>query len=622
MKCPECGTELEDNSKICSNCGKELVTAAEPVEVMPTGSEPSQEAAEPEVMTEETTAAQQSAGVSLLKPADPSVANDAPPAGEPAADPVPPKKKGMKYLIAAAAAVVVVGGVFAATRMQEKDPKTAVIDAFKSVYAKEEVTPMEEIFGFEEMYNSMLDSNTEIDFGMTLEDSSMDYLAAGYGSGFNMKVQSDVANFKNYIEMGVQYGGMDLASAQLYMDKTNLMLTIPELSKRLFTVNYADDIEGQIKNSPYVGQMIIESGMDVTVFTDYMDYIKKAYDKENGGIFDINALWTRYKEGSQAINDFKTAMTVEKTDKAAFTLDGKEQNCKGYNVAITKDSMISFLRTSSKFFLEDETFKKDILEYLTQVMNLSQGMYGDSYSYMYGSEDPESMVKEVWGMTEDGVDEVLKFLDENMSDVAMTVYVDKAGRLAAFDLTTSLTDSMDVVYDIKAHFELKGGSYLTQNLEGTITVSAEGEDVTIALVKDGTYDKKTLTSNVQADLSADGEVFSMIYSGNYNVENGDYDLNLEFKDSANTGVTISSNGIISDVVKGKSMTVTVDSAKAEVSDMGMIDFSGMYALKPLEGEVKIPEGEPLDVLAATQEEIETVMAEMYAAVFGLMMNLQ
>ena len=88
--------------------------------------------------------------------------------------------------------------------------------------------------------------------------------------------------------------------------------------------------------------------------------------------FDLKALMKRYREGCKAEDDFKAALTVEKGEKASFTIDGKEQACRGYEVTVSKEAMINFLRTSSDFFLQDEVLKKDFLKRLELSVKLSQ----------------------------------------------------------------------------------------------------------------------------------------------------------------------------------------------------------------------------------------------------------
>lgn len=90
--------------------------------------------------------------------------------------------------------------------------------------------------------------------------------------------------------------------------------------------------------------------------------------------FDVEALMTRYKEGCKAQENFKAALTVEKNGKGTFTMDGKEVSCTGYNVTVSKDSMIEFLRVSSDFFLQDETLKNDFLKQLEASVRMSEIM--------------------------------------------------------------------------------------------------------------------------------------------------------------------------------------------------------------------------------------------------------
>lgn len=88
--------------------------------------------------------------------------------------------------------------------------------------------------------------------------------------------------------------------------------------------------------------------------------------------FDVKALWDRYKEGCEAQDNFKAAMTVEKAEKGTYTVDGKNETCKGYTVNISKDSMVDFLRTSADFFLQDEELKSAFLKQLETTVKLSQ----------------------------------------------------------------------------------------------------------------------------------------------------------------------------------------------------------------------------------------------------------
>ena len=61
-------------------------------------------------------------------------------------------------------------------------------------------------------------------------------------------------------------------------------------------------------------------------FTDLIDEAEKA-EEEGKAPFDIEALLTRYREGSSAQENFKAAMTVEKADKGTYTMNGAQVSC-------------------------------------------------------------------------------------------------------------------------------------------------------------------------------------------------------------------------------------------------------------------------------------------------------
>ena len=101
-----------------------------------------------------------------------------------------------------------------------------------------------------------------------------------------------------------------------------------------------------------------EEGVDVdglaAYITEYFDWAESV-GEEGEMPFDVTALLERYKEGCTAYDSFKEALTVEKAEKGTYTVDGTEVSCQGYSVQVSKAAMIDFLRTSSDFFLQDET---------------------------------------------------------------------------------------------------------------------------------------------------------------------------------------------------------------------------------------------------------------------------
>lgn len=601
MKCPYCDQEIEDGSTTCSLCGKALS------ETKPVQNEASSE----------------SQPVTLGKPQDggtPETPADS--AGEAEAPTGETKKSGMKKwgIIAVAAAVVAI--IAAIAFVPKKNPKDIVIDAFKSITVKGQTNPMEEIFGIDEMTAMLSQQSSELQMELQIQDSSNSTIQQMITGKFGMTALNDVENKKMFLSMGVGFADMNLANLLCYLDDKQIVVAIPEFSEKAFSLNYADDLEGQIANSPFLGQMLEESGTDITGLNDYLEKYYEIANSENQ-IFDVQALWNRYKEGSKAIDDLKAAMTVEKADKKDFTIDEKSQSCNGYNVTVTKDALIQFLTTTKEFFLADETLKKDFVEYISLVTQLQGTMV--MYSDM-ADMTPEELQQETWKTVEEAVDYVIEQLKESMGDVSMVVYVRKDGKMAAFDYNTT-ANLFDEDIKLYGTVSFAGGYSMMANVNATLNLEdTAGEVITISVDKTGAYEAgKSLAGTLTAAATNGEETYSMEYSGDYTVEGGAYNVSLDFLADGNSAFKLTSNGLVSNLEKGKTIEIIMDSIKMELNTyadvLEYIDISGSYYVGPLQQTVEIPEGEDFDVLAATDEDWNAVFYEIIGNAYSVMMGL-
>ncbi len=525
----------------------------------------------------------------------------------------PKEKISKKVLIGGGvvAAVAVVGIVFAATR-QTADPKTVVIDALKGVYSSENQNPGEEVFGFSELGKTLEETGGEMGLELSLSGASESDILSLVGAGFTLDAKSDVQGVKFSENMSIQYGGMDLAHIQLYGDDTYLKAAVPELSGRVFSINYADDLAGQLENSPLVLEMGLElTEEDKALVNDYMEYVSGLYSSDNE-TFDIMALWERYKTGSQAINDFKAAMTVEKkSETQTMIYNGQEAACTGYDVVLPRDSVIQFVRTTADFFLTDETMKQDILEYMTWMMRLSDGM---------GMSDSEltALVTGQWNDMDQSVDEAIAALDEALQqDVTMTVYVDKKGNLVSLEVSTEFTVSEGEVLYADGRVQLAGGAYPTQNGEMSLDLSDGTDTISLKLNKSGEYTDAVLNSAWDLSLESDGTVMSLNYQSDYDRASGDLSIAM-VPSMDGESIIITVDGIVDELEKGKNIHYTVDSIKIEVEGGYYVELAGSAYIKQLEGEITPPEGTEMDVLAATEDEWNEVGEEIIMGFFGIL----
>lgn len=587
MKCPKCGEEYNELEKVCGKCGADLTGQAE--------------TAAPDVSVAETAAG----------PAAPA-----------------PKKKSAKIAIAAvAAAAVIGGGAFGVMKMTEKDPKEVVIDAFKNVYSEDQVRPLEEIFGFSELQKKSLETSMEEGVELVLDSCSDEYVNECAGSGFRVEEKSDVENKKTAVDIGVIYNNMDLLTMNLYYGDEMLMAAVPELVEKVFVLDLSDGLADRMKDSPTLGPVLEAQGVDVEGMFDFLkETLDKANTEEGSDPYDLKGLINRYKEGCKAQENFKAAMTVEKAGKKSCQLDGAQVNCKGYQVHISKDSMIEFLRTSSDFFLQDEQLKQAYLENL-ELSTKMMSFFGNSVAGLSAKELQEQTYEEVSTQ----VAEVIDQLDKSLQDVDMTVYVDKKGRLAALEGTTAVipvtgedgesTESQAGGESVPVTFavNLQGGTYLTQNAWASVTTEADGEPVKLELTKTGSYENGQLDCSYLVVVNE----ATLNFDGHYTVDSGEYALNGNVQAEGTEKGSLAISGVVDQLEKGVSMHVAMDEISLKLPEESVeLVLSGDYYAQPLTGEVTALEGEQMDVLAATEEDWQAVAMKAVFSFISLMGQLE
>lgn len=668
MKCRKCGAEYGEDVKFCTKCGASMEDEGQDSQAWTSaGTEPAKDAGTDEASGAgqddagtaaegQTEAAADGAAEADKTAGQPSVTEagqqaEAEPAAEagqqaeeagaavkeeepkaagpmsvPAAGEPEPNKKFMKILFAfiAALAVIAVAAV-AYVKMNAKDPKQVVIDAFEKVYTEDQVFPSEELFGFKDFSEAALKADMESGLTLKMDSCSDPTVNQFAGSGLRLEGKSDKTNDRSSFNMGVIYNGMDLANLDAYYGDDNLMMAVPELSSKVFTLDLGDGLGERIKNSPTVGPLLAENGVDVDglagYFTDLIDEAEKA-EEEGKAPFDIEALLTRYREGSSAQENFKAAMTVEKADKGTYTMNGAQVSCQGYDVLISKDSMIEFLRTSSDFFLQDETLKADYLKQLEATVRMSELM-GSAMTGM-GSMSAEQMQEQAYDEVKDAVDEMITYLDKTLTDIQMTVYVDKDGNLAALEGTTNLYVDEEVAEEegyvaVTFNLTLEGGAYLTQNVKGNITLQDADDTVKLDLLKQGTYDGKKLTCDLSVDVTApDASVYNFMYTGTYDSNDGSYHAAVELGGEGSQLFKMSAAGIVDQMEKGKAYHMDIDALEIAAMDNSMnMVLSGELYSRPLSSGVTPLEGETMDVLSATEEDWNNVLMEMVFGIIGL-----
>ena len=437
---------------------------------------------------------------------------------------------------------------------------------------------------------------------------------------------ADLENLKSRAEMSLDYKQMDLADLQFYYGDQMFMAAVPQLVDRVFTLKIDDSLGESLKNSPMAAPYLEESGVDIDQLAELTkEMMEKPENGKAKGQLDFPGLFDRYRKGCKAKESFQQAMMVEKAEKANFLIDGKETSCKGYHVQINKDSLIAFLRTSSDFFLNDEEMKKQYLDQLRLSISMAALFSGSMENGALSS--AEEMVQQNYDEIKDQADWMIQILEQSLQDIDMMVYVDPKGRLAGLTGTTTVVEAdMDTVEErreaqIEFALELQGGNYLTENMNGRLSITSDGATMDILYEKAESYDKERLDSSCKVTvLSPDDENITMNASGTYIAESGDCQLSFELLVPEMQPIVIHGSGVVTELEKGKSIYADIDAMSIEAEGVTM-NFSGELGYGPLSGEVLPLEGEDLDVLAATEEDWEEIVMEAYGNIFGLMAQL-
>lgn len=601
MKCNVCGAELGVEKKVCHECGNPVSTQ-----------EPSGAGAAGEGMQEGSGETGSLDGGSSLDGT-----------GEP---PRSGKKKGL--IIGGAVVGVAAVGALAFGLMGRKDPKEVVISAFENVYTEDQAQPLEELFGLSMFSENALTGDVEDSFTLILDDCSEAEVKALAGSGVRVSAKSDKTNKKSSADIALIYKDMDFINVDAYYGDEELMMAFPELSSKVFTIDLGEGLAQRIQDSPLVGPILEESGMDVEGLFGYFEEQLELAESGKANL-DFDSLMTRYREGTQAQEKFKEALSVEKGEKGTFTMDGAEVTCNGYKVLVSKDSMMEFLRTTTDFFLNDEELKEQFLNQLEQSVKLTEMMGGASS----GVSAQQLYADSLEDVTE-AVNEMVDFLDKSLTDVNMTVYVDKKGRLAAVDGSTYLIDpdaveEGDVTDEDKLQVtfncRLQGGSYLTQNMTAEAVLGREGDDLKISMVKSGSYDGKQLTGDLALDVKLDSDEkidAGFTCTGSYNSDGGDYHMGMAVTADDSLLVDLSMTGVVDQLEKGTLIHADIDELKITVMDaMAQLTLSGDYGYGPLSGQVTALQGDAFDILAADEADWESVIMEVYMNVMQLMSQL-
>lgn len=514
------------------------------------------------------------------------------------------KRKGNGFkigILVVVLAIVLVGGVSLAASGLFKNDKAIVTTAVTKMFNSKEETPFEKALGFNKISEAMLANAYEQGLSLRFEDSSVADIASLKGFEINGDFKSDMKSKSMSSKMDVKYSGLSFADINIFLNQEKIMASVPTYSEKVFKVDYANDLKGQIKNSPMFGDYIDVEEASTKELLDMIDNYKQSMDKDPKQV-DFGAMINSYAKITTALDSIKNNMTVNKIDAKDFEINKKSQSCKGYELVLTKDSVIELIDAFRDFSINDED--------LDDIFWSAMEPYMSNYA-AYGYSNVDDMKKEF----NDSFNEVIEQLKTSLSDVTVTIYLTKDGDIANMVMSANV-DTAEVVMDLT----YLGGNTMSENMKGSVVITESGEEVRVDFNKTGGNADDKITSTFDMAVSASGtNAVTMTYNGEYNTKDGAYTLDFDFKDATNStgNFNFSSKGSITNVEAGKSFTINADSLVFDV-DGDTFAFSGSYSAQPYTGEITEPEGTVLDVFAATEADWTEVYTEVITKVGPLM----
>ena len=473
--------------------------------------------------------------------------------------PAAPKKKGgAKVLIGVGAAVAVVAvgavGVFAASSVLGKGnvkPEDAFVNTFEN--AKNE-SSYNNIFGVSDMFKECKDKGFETETSITVDQVDGEKVPGSLT--INLATKADNKNSAFDIVGSGKMSGISVDDCEFYMDRDQALVNIPILYDKAFSIDYSGDFAQKLEDSDLISYSgmtdsdIEEIALVVKAFQELADASAK------GDVSNTDEL-------KQVRKDFFANVEMEKTDAKKVTIDGKEKKCKGYTLTITEDDVVGVIEALQDIAENNNSlFSEDLME---QFAEYGIDLSSDTSSY----------------------DEMITAI-EGMDDIEANVYIYK-GQVAAID-----TESDDFTFS----YVTEGGNNYLENMECKMKV--DGEKITFT--RETTDDKAAY--DTKYTVSADGE--KITFSSSYDKKSQEF--KVEFNAGDEGGMTC--KGTITDLQKGKSVSMDID--KLELTEYGssILKCSGTFSFGALTSSVEKPDVDSVDILEMSSGDLFEILGDI------------
>lgn len=274
---------------------------------------------------------------------------------------------------------------------------------------------------------------------------------------------------------------------------------------------------------------------------------------------EVRALYDKYMVPAK--EKLMESITYEKVDNVKITnANGDKVRCKQYLVTVPSEAAKEYVASFCDYINEFATTY--MADYIYNEMGLSQSQFNQGIN----------SIKTYYALV-------------FPSDFKFDIYVD-GGKLARTDFKYKFV-MLGATVSLSVDF--MGEDYVMRDINGTCTFSAGEEEakVTFAYKQDSSADEVTNTANAKL-IFGDEELGSYDKVSKYVISTGVYTENMKLDIADEMNIYMDLAGSVSNINKGKSLDMAIDSLRIYGDDEEYISLSGKMTYGNLDREVARP----------------------------------
>lgn len=522
------------------------------------------------------------------------------------------RKKGKGPIIALVALLIVAAigiGAYASGIFGGKgSEKDQVAEALSSVLKGEENPFMEDWLGTTKLSENMMKAS-KMSGGLELVEMPVVTAMTGFpvpgGITLSFETNQDIKAKASSGSMGLGLMGTNIVNGKLYMKDTVLQVAAPSLFEEVLTADLSGDLEAKLNNAP-----LFKDQLDNDEAADAIRQMSEALKDSGEQQEKLMKLMTGqtklsdYPGFSKHFKTLKEKWVIEEVDEKTQVWNGKEDSFKGYHVTMPKDAFIEYFRNMKTYFMTDEKVQADILDMVLGQVAAQEEITREEAK----KELDEKLTEEIENLE----------TNPNIKDMVFVIHMTDDNEMVSF-----ATDYTTPKAAMKLNFERFGGAYPDENMKLNVSVSGE-ESGSMEMISTGKTEENSQVRDIVISVKeADQAAMEQKIALTVNKETGLFTVKIDgtvLEEDQPNQMQMTINGKLQDIVKGKSGQMVMDEMKLMMAGEPMMTLKGELSYDTENITVSELEGEKLDIMTATPEDMETVMEQIQEKL-GLLLQL-